>query len=247
MWIAAFVALAGCQSALGYGDITFDEDGGAAAGGALVGPATGGAGGSSAGGANAGGSGGAATGGSGGTPSGGSGGTPSGGSGGAATGGSGGTGGSSSTDPYAQYRQECVDKINALRATKGLSPYQRWTSAEACVDQQATYDEQNNVAHDAFTNNVYPACNGYGQNECPGWGPGGISACLDQMWAEKDQAGCSGCDACDTFTIFQGTCPNCSFNGSVVCGHYVNMSSKDFAGAACGFSSLGGWDAINFQ
>jgi hypothetical protein len=67
------------------------------------------------------------------------------------------------------------------------------------------------------------------------------------MWNERNQAGCAGCDACDTFTIFQGACPNCSFNGSTVCGHYVNMSSKTFTTAACGFSTTGGWAAINFQ
>jgi len=156
------------------------------------------------------------------------------------------SGTTSSGDPYAQYRQACIDKINQLRGTKGLSPYQRWTSAEACVDQQATHDESVNKPHDAF-NTSNPSCGGYGQNECPGWSASSITACLDQMWAEKNQPGCAGCDACDTFTIFQGNCPNCSFNGSVVCGHYVNMSSKMFTGAACGFSTDGSWEAIDFE
>jgi hypothetical protein len=154
--------------------------------------------------------------------------------------------GSGTTDPYAQYRQACIDKINALRATKGLSPYTRWTDNEACVDQQATHDSMVNKAHDAFINGT-PKCGGYGQNECPGWSASSIESCLDQMWNEKDQPGCSGCDACDTFTIFNNNCPNCSFNGSTVCGHYVNMSSKSFTLAACGFSMDGTWEAINFQ
>lgn len=153
---------------------------------------------------------------------------------------------SGATDPYAQYRQACVDKINALRATKGLSPYQRWASEEMCVDQQATHDGQVNKAHDAFVTGN-PSCGGSGQNECPGWSYTNITGCLDQMWSEKDQPGCAGCDDCDTFTIFQNNCPNCSFNGSTVCGHYVNMSSKTFAMAACGFSTDGTWEAINFQ
>ena len=153
---------------------------------------------------------------------------------------------SGSVDPYAQYRQECIDKINALRATKGLAPYDRWASAEMCVDQQATHDAETNSPHDAWSNGT-PACGGYGQNECPGWGAPSISSCLDSMWAEKDQAGCAGCDACDTFDIFQNNCPNCVFNGSTVCGHYVNMSSKTFGAAACGFSADGSWAAINFQ
>jgi hypothetical protein len=153
---------------------------------------------------------------------------------------------SGAVDPWEQNRQACIDKINALRATKGLAPYQRWTSAEMCVDDQATHDAQVNKAHDAFSHGT-PACGGYGQNECPGWGANAITGCLDAMWAEKDQPGCAGCDACDTFQIFQGNCPNCVFNGATVCGHYVNMSSKTFTAAACGFSDVGGWAAINFE
>jgi hypothetical protein len=152
----------------------------------------------------------------------------------------------STTDPFEQYRQECIDKINALRATKGLAPYQRWKSAESCVDQQAQHDATTGKAHDAWSTGN-PSCGGNGQNECPGWGASAISGCLDSMWNEKNQAGCSGCDACATFDIFGGNCPNCTFNGSTVCGHYVNMSSKTFTMAACGFSTTGGWAAINFQ
>jgi len=148
-------------------------------------------------------------------------------------------------DPYEGARQACVDKINALRATKGLPPYARWKEAEPCVDQQATWDEMNSKPHGAWAMKLYPSCNGFGQNECLGQGPGGIEGCLDMMWAEKDQAGCSGCDACAD--AYNPNCPNCDFNGATVCGHYVNMSAKYFSKVACGFSSLGGWDAINFQ
>jgi hypothetical protein len=114
------------------------------------------------------------------------------------------------------------------------------------VNQQATHDESVNKPHDAFSTGN-PSCGGNGQNECPGWSADSITSCLDQMWAEGAQPGCSGCDACDTYTIFQNACPNCTFNGSVVCGHYVNMTSKDFSEAACGFSTDGSWAAINFQ
>jgi hypothetical protein len=155
---------------------------------------------------------------------------------------------SGSSDPYEGARQACVDKINALRATKSLPPLERWKEAEPCVDQQATWDEMNNKPHGAWGMQLYPSCNGSGQNECLGQGPNGIEGCLDQMWAEKDQAGCSGCDACAD--AYNPNCPNCDFYGSQtgdVCGHYVNMSAKYFSRVACGFSSLGGWDAINFQ
>lgn len=150
-------------------------------------------------------------------------------------------------DPLDAARQACIDKINALRATKGLAPLARWTEAEACVDQQATADEMANDPHGAWKSGKYD-CNGMGQNECLGQGVSGIEGCLDSMWGEKDQAGCSGCDACAD--AYDPNCPGCDFYGSTtgdVCGHYANMSAKYFTKAACGFSSLGGWDAINFQ
>lgn len=150
-------------------------------------------------------------------------------------------------DPYDAARQICIDKINELRATKGLAPYGRWTSAETCVDQQATSDEMSGNPHEAWLSNSYP-CNGSGQNECLGAGVDGIAGCLESMWAEKDQAGCSGCDACAD--AYDPDCPDCDFYGSntgQTCGHYVNMSAHYFDEAACGFSSLGGWDAINFH
>lgn len=164
------------------------------------------------------------------------------------------TGGSTSTspdtttttgtgmDPYAALRQICIDKINALRATKGLPPYARRASSEACADGQATADESANSPHSQFGQ-----CGESGQNECLGAGPNGIESCLEQMWAEKDQAGCSGCDACNQ--AYNPNCANCDFYGNNtgdVCGHYVNMSALYFSEAACGFSSLGGWDVIDF-
>jgi hypothetical protein len=156
------------------------------------------------------------------------------------------TGGSA--DPYEAARVACMDKINALRATKSLPAYGRWKDAEACVDQQATYDEMNNDPHGAWSGGVYPSCNGNAQNECLGAGPNGIEGCLQQMWDEKNQPDCAGCDACAD--AFNPNCPNCDFFGQKngqVCGHYVNMSAKYLSEAACGFSSLGGWDAINFR
>jgi hypothetical protein len=153
----------------------------------------------------------------------------------------------SGTDPNEAARVACVGKINALRLTKGLPPLARWTEVETCVDQQATEDEMSGMAHGAWGSGKY-MCNGSGQNECLGAGAAGIEGCLDSMWAEKDQGGCTGCDACAD--AYNPSCPNCDFYGKNtgdVCGHYINMSAKYFTKVACGFSSLGGWDAINFQ
>ena len=198
-----------------------------------------------------GGEGGAGEGGSGGSGgSGGQGGMPSS----SASSGSGGNGGGASSssgggsDPHEAARQACVDTINAHRATMGLPPFARWKEAEPCVDQQATWDQENNKAHGSWGMGLYPTCNGSGQNECLGHGPENVSGCLDGMWAERDQTGCSGCDACNEG--YNPNCPNCDFYGQAtgdVCGHYVNMSAKYFSKVACGFSAAGGWIAINFQ
>lgn len=153
----------------------------------------------------------------------------------------------SGNDPNEAAREACVAKINSLRATKGLPALARWKEVEPCVDEQATEDEKSGNAHGAWGSGKY-TCNGSGQNECLGAGVDGIEGCLDSMWGEKDQSGCAGCDACAD--AYNPSCPNCDFYGMTtgdVCGHYINMSAKYFTKVACGFSSLGGWDAINFQ
>jgi hypothetical protein len=150
------------------------------------------------------------------------------------------------TDPLEAARVICINKINSLRATEGKPAYTRWQAVETCVDQEATKDEMTMMPHGAWLSGQY-TCNGNGQNECLGQGVAGISSCLDQMWNEKNQPNCSGCAACAN--AYNPNCPNCDFYGmnGPECGHYVNMSALYFSEAACGFSSLGGWDAINFQ
>lgn len=153
----------------------------------------------------------------------------------------------SATDPYAAARATCIAEINRLRATRGLPAYGAWTGVEACVDAQATSDETASSPHGAWGMHA-GVCDGNGQNECLGAGPDGIASCLQQMWDERLQPGCAGCDACAD--AYDPSCPNCDFFGSTtgdVCGHYVNMSALYFTEAACGFSSLGGWDVINFR
>ena len=152
----------------------------------------------------------------------------------------------SSSDQLEAARAACIDEINRLRATKGRAAYSRWRSGESCADGQVSSDEGSGTPHGAF--NGGNTCGAFGQNECLGQGVAGIVGCLDDMWAEKDQPGCAGCDACAD--AFDPNCPNCDFFGDQTgdtCGHYVNMSANYFTMAACGFSSLGGWDAINFK
>ncbi len=142
------------------------------------------------------------------------------GSGQAGTGQAGGTSG----DPLEQARVICVDGINQHRATIGLPPLERWTSAEACSDSEALSDSMTGKAHGAFGK-----CGEWAQNECPGW-PGPpyqqLPGCLQMMWDEGPEK-----------------------NDGKQHGHYVNMTNKQYKRVACGFSSATGswWGVQNFQ
>ena len=120
--------------------------------------------------------------------------------------------------------QLCVDQINVHRATLGLPPYQRWTAAESCGDQQCQSDSQTGQAHGAFG-----MCGENAQNECPGWpGPPGamIADCLQMMWDEG---------------------PGQDFQTH---GHYINMSSTQYTKVACGFYTMPNgdvWAVQDFQ
>lgn len=153
-----------------------------------------------------------------------------------------------STDPYESARQACVDEINRLRATHGLPPLARWRGVEDCMDAQATSDLRSGRPHGAWSSGEFPECNGNGQNECLGAGSSGVVGCLNSMWDERLQAGCSGCDACRD--AYNPSCPDCDFYGSMtgdVCGHFVNMNAAYFTEVACGFSTPDGWVTINFR
>jgi len=166
-----------------------------------------------------------------------------------------------SSDGFSAARQACINEINKLRTQNGHSAYNLWeTSAiDQCVDEQATYDQSHNSAHDAWINNVYPTCNGNAQDECLGYGisPSEVVACLDAMWNERNQSNCSSCDSCNSTQLTQQVinCQNtttCDFYGQHggECGHYVNMSANYFSYAACGFSTATGnqqWAVQNFK
>ena len=154
--------------------------------------------------------------------------------GGAATGGS----ATAASDPYTTYRQLCVDTINSFRATLGRAPLVAWPAINTCVDGQSTADETAKTAHSAFGN-----CRESAQDECLGSNnTSRLVACLTSMWNEKNNAACSGCDACSAASW--RTCANCDYN---TCGHYVNMSAQYYTQVSCGFSSLGGWSTQDFK
>ena len=166
----------------------------------------------------------ASSGGSPGTPSGGSssasGGGPSS-SGGSSSGGSS-SGGTTSDDPYGQARLDCVDRINAFRATEDLPPLERWVEQEACTDTQSEADSSD----DAHAN--FGQCSENAQNTCPGLGSVDqiIQGCLQSMWDEG---------------------PGEPFEEH---GHYINMSNTSYTKVACGFYEMPNgqfWSNQNFR
>lgn len=165
-----------------------------------------------------------------------------------------------SGDGFGALRTACINEINKLRTGAGHKAYALWeTSAiDQCVDEQATYDQNANSAHDAWINGVYPSCNGNAQDECLGYGNTvqGITQCLDDMWNERNQSNCSSCDSCNSTQLTQQvincqSTKTCDFYGNYggECGHYVNMSANYFMEAACGFSTASSkqWATQNFQ
>jgi hypothetical protein len=128
----------------------------------------------------------------------------------------------SSGDPH----QDCVDRINQFRAEcQCLPPLGRWTSGEACADQDAEYDSTNG-AHAGFIDNICES--GWAQNECPDWPSVDVvvEGCLQAMWDEG---------------------PGEPFEAH---GHYINMSSTDYTEVACGFYTTPGgtvWAAQSFR
>jgi hypothetical protein len=133
------------------------------------------------------------------------------------------SGGSDPTDPYEQARIDCVDRINAFRATEGKAPLERWVEQEACTDAQSEADAEGDGAHGNFG-----MCDENAQNTCPGWNDieSVIEGCLQSMWDEG---------------------PGEPFSEH---GHYINMSNTNYTMVACGFYEMDNgdiWHNHNFK
>jgi hypothetical protein len=110
------------------------------------------------------------------------------------------------------YYADCVARINQLRwECQCLPPLDRWPEGEACADQQAQYDYEQDEAHAGFSARI---CDngGSAQNECPGYGPRFdiLEVCLQQMWDEG---------------------PGEPYSAH---GHYINMTNPGYTRVACG-------------
>lgn len=132
------------------------------------------------------------------------------------------TGGTTTVDPFAQARIDCVARINALRAGEGLPPYEQWVEAEACADAQAEADATDG-AHANFGD-----CDEAAQNTCPGWADldAVLEGCLQAMWDEGP-----------------GDVPEEHV-------HYIILSSTEYSRVACGFYQMPSgeiWASQDFQ
>jgi len=134
-------------------------------------------------------------------------------------------------DPYA----DCVARVNQFRACVCLAPLPRWTAGEACANQEAEYDSQQNTAHAGFSAKI--CTSGNAQDECPNWGgsySSVVAGCLQSMFDEgpPPTASCSG-------SCYQSH------------GHYINMTGTGYkSGVACGFYTMSSgkiWAVQNFQ
>ncbi len=131
---------------------------------------------------------------------------------------------------------DCVARVNQFRACVCLPPLPRWTAGEACADQDAKYDSQQNTPHAGFQAGI--CASGNAQDECPGWTGSTpekvIDGCLQQMFAEGPPP--------------TATCTGQCYSDH---GHYINMTGSKYKnGVACGFyttASGGIWAAQNFQ
>jgi hypothetical protein len=131
---------------------------------------------------------------------------------------------------------DCVARVNQFRACVCLPALPRWTAGEACANQDAQYDSQQNSAHAGFSANICAA--GTAQDECPDWAGATaasvIDKCLQMMFDEGPPP--------------SGTCSGQCYSDH---GHYINMTGTKYKnGVACGFYTTSGgamWAVQNFQ
>src|SRR6478735_9184371 len=129
--------------------------------------------------------------------------------------------------------QDCVDRINQfLTKCACLPALTRRTDGEACANQMAEYDANQNSAHAGAKAGICQP--GGSQNECPAYSSNKqvIGLCMQQMWDE-------------------GPPPtkNCSGDCYEQYGHFINMTDPSVTKVACGFYTTAAgkvWAVQNF-
>lgn len=138
------------------------------------------------------------------------------------------------------WKEYCVEAINKYRATENLPAYAfADESRQSCTDKQSAKDLSTNKAHGHFGD-----CGEHGQNSAPNVtlayyanDNAIIDYYLEMMWNEKK-------------LIESGERDPDNNKDFPAIGHYLNMSSKRFTSASCGFAKSNdgesGWININF-
>jgi hypothetical protein len=130
--------------------------------------------------------------------------------------------------------QDCVDRINQfLTECACLPALSRRKDGEACADQMAKYDAEQNSPHAGAVANICEP--GGSQNECPDYASNKqvIGLCLQQMWDE-------GPPPTD----------DCTGNCYQKHGHFINMTDDSVEQVACGFHTTSSgkvWAVQNFS
>ena len=130
-----------------------------------------------------------------------------------------------SINVMASPQQDCVDKINELRATIGLVPLQRWKDQESCVDRTIQVDADAGQYHKSIRSG--DNCGAGAQNVCAGSAYSSINDLINKcpldQWRESEDDGPQG--------------------------HYENLATSTATHVACGFyekSDGSIWSNMNF-
>ena len=140
------------------------------------------------------------------------------------------------TKDYRDFGQECVDRINTLRALEGLAPLQRYKERECVADDNAKYNFENGphaskdgkkLVNGKWTGNADPSYRA--QNDCS-YGKSSIDNVLDDCIEQGmyyDEKPCF--ESYDEEDCYGG-----GKDGPCECGHYVNMTNISYNRVACG-------------
>lgn len=147
----------------------------------------------------------------------------------------------SSESASADWRDYCLEKVNAKRATEDLPPLKRATAErESCVEEQAAADMKAGKGHANFG-----SCNESAQNTGPnvstkwyGTPEKIVDTYVNMMWDDEKKLVTSG-----------ERDPNKSEDYSYI-GHYLNMKNTRYTSLACGIAYSGdgtkAWFNMNF-
>jgi hypothetical protein len=147
----------------------------------------------------------------------------------------------SSEAASADWRDYCLEVVNAKRATEDLPPLKRATAErESCVEEQAAADMKAGKGHANFG-----SCNESAQNTGPnvnttwyGTPEKIVDTYVNMMWDDEKKLVTSG-----------ERDPNKSEDYSYI-GHYLNMKNTRYTSLACGIAYSGdgtkAWFNMNF-